>query len=155
MRDFQFLLSLSTPSFKEMEFRVQGRCINGIISGFSESLLQNGYHFMYLTWCKVEKCRYLGLPHPGLVLYKNCVELEMNLACAGNSDALINARKLYESALTTYDQDVSLWRDYYLMEVKVTLFLPVLLTSFSQCPSTFSFGCSGFLGGTRGYLICS
>lgn len=154
MRDFQFLLPLSMPSFKGMEFRVQGRCINGIISEFYESFSKMGIIYV-LTWCYVEKCRYLGLPHPGLVLYKNCIELEMNLACAGNNDGLINARNLYESALTTYDRDVSLWRDYYLMEVKVTLFLPVLLTSLSQCLSTFSFGYSCFLGGTRGYLICS
>ncbi|KAI5659673.1 hypothetical protein M9H77_28466 [Catharanthus roseus] len=72
--------------------------------------------------------RYLGLPHLGLVLYRNCIELESNLACAGNIDGLVNARKLYDSALTTYDQDVNLWRNYYLMEVK--LFIDVVVSRF-------------------------
>lgn len=63
--------------------------------------------------------RFLALPRPGLALYKKCIELEMNLASLGEKDCLANARKLYESALTTYDQDTSLWRDYYSMEIKV------------------------------------
>ncbi|KAA8515521.1 hypothetical protein F0562_018868 [Nyssa sinensis] len=63
--------------------------------------------------------RFLALPHPGLAIYRNCIELELNLASAGDKDCLVKVRKLYESALTTYDQDVSLWRDYYSMEIKM------------------------------------
>ncbi|XP_027088032.1 uncharacterized protein [Coffea arabica] len=63
--------------------------------------------------------RLLALPRPGLILFQNCIELEMNLASVGNSDCLVNARKLFESALTTYSQEPSLWRDYYTMEVKI------------------------------------
>ncbi|TKY53997.1 U3 small nucleolar RNA-associated protein 6-like [Spatholobus suberectus] len=63
--------------------------------------------------------RFLALPHPGLALYKHCIDLETNLASIGDKDGLINARKLYESALATYDQNVSLWEDYYRMETKM------------------------------------
>lgn len=64
-------------------------------------------------------CRFLALPHPGLVLYRNCIDLETNIASIGDKEALMNARKLYESALASYDQDVKLWQDYYQMESKV------------------------------------
>lgn len=64
-------------------------------------------------------CRFLALPHPGLSLYRNCIELELNLASSGDKISLGNVRKLFETALTTYDQDVKLWQDYYNMEVKV------------------------------------
>ncbi|KAK9155671.1 hypothetical protein Sjap_003151 [Stephania japonica] len=63
--------------------------------------------------------RFLALPHPSLALYRNCIELEANLASVGENDGLVNARKLYESALTTYGRDVRLWRDYYSMEIKL------------------------------------
>ncbi|XP_060175737.1 uncharacterized protein LOC132606313 [Lycium barbarum] len=63
--------------------------------------------------------RFLALPHPGLSLYRNCIELELNLASSGDKTSLGNARKLFETALTTYDQDVGLWQDYYNMEVKM------------------------------------
>ncbi|GAB4830842.1 hypothetical protein Ancab_004870 [Ancistrocladus abbreviatus] len=63
--------------------------------------------------------RFIALPHPGLSIYQNCIELEMNLAAVGDREGLVNARKLFESALTTYKQDVSLWRDYYSMETKM------------------------------------
>ncbi|KAL2475659.1 RNA-processing protein [Abeliophyllum distichum] len=63
--------------------------------------------------------RFLTLPHPGLAIYRNCIELESNLASAGDKSCLQNVRKLYESALATYSQDASLWRDYYSMEVKL------------------------------------
>ncbi|XWS18187.1 hypothetical protein CRYUN_Cryun32bG0021200 [Craigia yunnanensis] len=63
--------------------------------------------------------RFLALPRPGLVLYRNCVELESNLASLGDEDALVNARKLHEAALATYDQDASLWKDYYSLETKL------------------------------------
>ncbi|KAK7303514.1 hypothetical protein RJT34_14421 [Clitoria ternatea] len=63
--------------------------------------------------------RFLALPHPGLALYRDCIDLETNLASTGDKDSLINTRKLYESALATYDQNVSLWQDYYCMETKM------------------------------------
>ncbi|KAL7088652.1 hypothetical protein ACP275_13G140900 [Erythranthe tilingii] len=63
--------------------------------------------------------RFLALPHPGLALYKNCIELELNRASTGDKTGLPNARKIYESALATYDQDASLWQDYHSMEVKM------------------------------------
>ncbi|XP_050214045.1 uncharacterized protein LOC126665322 [Mercurialis annua] len=59
--------------------------------------------------------RFLALPRPGLALYRTCIELEENLA----SNCLGNARKLYESALTTYNQNVRLWCDYHAMEIKL------------------------------------
>ncbi|MCL7041589.1 hypothetical protein MKW94_002180 [Papaver nudicaule] len=63
--------------------------------------------------------RFVATPHPSLTLYKNCIELESNLAFGGDKNALSNARKLYESALTTYKEDRGLWRDYYSMEIKM------------------------------------
>ncbi|XP_073118522.1 uncharacterized protein [Henckelia pumila] len=63
--------------------------------------------------------RFLALPHPGLAIYRKCIELEMNLASAGDKAGLSNARKLYEAALATYNQDTSLWQDYHSMEVKM------------------------------------
>ncbi|XP_061345521.1 uncharacterized protein LOC133291297 [Gastrolobium bilobum] len=63
--------------------------------------------------------RFLALPHPGLASYRNCIDLETNLASVGDNDGLVNARKLYESALATHDQNVSLWQDYYSMETKM------------------------------------
>lgn len=63
--------------------------------------------------------RFLALPHPGLSLYRNCIELELNLASSGDKISLGNVRKLFETALTTYDQDVRLWQDYYNMEIKM------------------------------------
>ncbi|KAK6149739.1 hypothetical protein DH2020_017264 [Rehmannia glutinosa] len=63
--------------------------------------------------------RFLALPHPGLAIFRNCIELESNLASTGDKTGLANARKLYESALATYDQDASLWQDYHSMEVKM------------------------------------
>ncbi|KAJ1405572.1 U3 small nucleolar RNA-associated protein 6 [Sesbania bispinosa] len=63
--------------------------------------------------------RFLALPHPGLAVYRKCIDLEINFASIGDKNGLINARKLYESALATYDQNVSLWQDYYRMETKM------------------------------------
>lgn len=63
--------------------------------------------------------RFLALPHPGLAIYRHCIELESNLASTGDKTGLANARKLYDSALATYDQDASLWRDYHCMEIKM------------------------------------
>lgn len=63
--------------------------------------------------------RFLALPHPGLAIYRHCIELESNLASTGDKIGLTNARKLYESALSTYDQDASLWHDYHCLEIKM------------------------------------
>ncbi|XAR69929.1 hypothetical protein NMG60_11001702 [Bertholletia excelsa] len=63
--------------------------------------------------------RFLALPRPGLSIYRDCIELETSLALAGDRKCLLEARKLYESALATYQQDVSLWRNYYTMEIKM------------------------------------
>ncbi|KAF2304699.1 hypothetical protein GH714_037523 [Hevea brasiliensis] len=63
--------------------------------------------------------RFLALPRPGLALYENCIDLEENLASIGNKNCLGNARKIYESALATHDQNLRLWRGYYAMEVKL------------------------------------
>ncbi|KAK2992487.1 hypothetical protein RJ640_005634 [Escallonia rubra] len=63
--------------------------------------------------------RFLALPHPGLAIYRNCIDLELNLASTGEKDSLPKARKVFESALMTYDQDVSLWQDYHSMEIKM------------------------------------
>ncbi|KAJ0081930.1 hypothetical protein Patl1_09994 [Pistacia atlantica] len=35
--------------------------------------------------------RFLALPRPGLVLYRNCIELESNLASVGDKNSLVNA----------------------------------------------------------------
>lgn len=63
--------------------------------------------------------RFLALPHPGLAIYRNCIELELNLASAGDKPCLVKVQRLFESALATYDQDVGLWQDYYNMECKM------------------------------------
>ncbi|PON35028.1 U3 small nucleolar RNA-associated protein [Parasponia andersonii] len=63
--------------------------------------------------------RFLALPHPGLAIYRNCIELETNVASVSDKDGLPNARNLYESALTSYSQNVSLWQNYYLLETKM------------------------------------
>lgn len=73
-------------------------------------------------------CRFLALPHPGLALYRKCIDLETNLASIGDKNGLINARKLYESALATYEQNVSLWQEYYRMETKVNLLFKFCLS---------------------------
>lgn len=72
-----------------------------------------------LKSCFCPKCRFLALPRPGLALYRNCIELELNMASIGDEDSLVNTRKLFESALATYDQKTSLWQDYHSMEIKV------------------------------------
>ncbi|KAI3823862.1 hypothetical protein L1987_05307 [Smallanthus sonchifolius] len=65
--------------------------------------------------------RFFALPRPGLALYRNCIEMELNLASsAGDKKVnLVEARKLYEAALSTYDQDANLWQDYHSMESKM------------------------------------
>lgn len=63
--------------------------------------------------------RFLALPRPGLVLYRNCIELETNIALTGDRGSLVEVRKLYESALSMYKQDLYLWQNYYSMEMKM------------------------------------
>ncbi|XP_071714040.1 uncharacterized protein [Rutidosis leptorrhynchoides] len=65
--------------------------------------------------------RFLALPRPGLALYRNCIEMELNLVAssAGAKVNLVEVRKLYEAALSAYDQDGSLWQDYHSLESKM------------------------------------
>ncbi|CAH8314556.1 unnamed protein product [Eruca vesicaria subsp. sativa] len=63
--------------------------------------------------------RFSALPRPGLVFYKDCIEIETDLASQGDKDSLSNARKLYDSAVASYSQDVELWKDYYSLETKM------------------------------------
>lgn len=63
--------------------------------------------------------RFLALPRPGLALYKDCIEIETDLASQGGKDCLRNVRKLYDSAVASYSQDVELWKDYYSLETKM------------------------------------
>lgn len=63
--------------------------------------------------------RFLALPRPGLALYKDCIEIETDLASQGGKDCLRNVRKLYDSAVASYSQDVELWKDYYSLETKL------------------------------------
>lgn len=73
-----------------------------------------------LSLCLFFNNSFLALPHPGLAIYRNCMQLESNLASIGDKDGLVNVRKLYESALTTYSQNLSLWQDFYKLETKVS-----------------------------------
>ncbi|KAM3366627.1 hypothetical protein ACQJBY_015798 [Aegilops geniculata] len=61
--------------------------------------------------------RFLALPRPSLKFFQFCIELEANLASVGNNDGLVNARKLYDSAISIYPQERELWRKYYNMEL--------------------------------------
>ncbi|KAL8198161.1 hypothetical protein R6Q57_029969 [Mikania cordata] len=65
--------------------------------------------------------RFFALPRPGLALYRNCIEMELNVASSAGAKKvhLVEVRKLYEVALSTYDQDASLWQDYHAMELKM------------------------------------
>lgn len=63
--------------------------------------------------------RILALPHPSLATYRQCIELESNLAMAGDDKCIANARKLYDSALSIYKDNVGLWQEYLSMEMKV------------------------------------
>ncbi|KAI4372299.1 hypothetical protein MLD38_010545 [Melastoma candidum] len=63
--------------------------------------------------------RFLALPGSGVTAYRTCIELESNLASAGDKDCLAKARNLYETALIGYDQDSSLWNGYYNLEMKL------------------------------------
>ncbi|XP_037470237.1 U3 small nucleolar RNA-associated protein 6 homolog [Triticum dicoccoides] len=61
--------------------------------------------------------RFLALPRPSLKFFQFCIELEASLASIGNNDGLVNARKLYDSAISLYPQERELWRKYYNMEL--------------------------------------
>ncbi|EMS66407.1 U3 small nucleolar RNA-associated protein 6-like protein [Triticum urartu] len=61
--------------------------------------------------------RFLALPRPSLKFFQFCIELEASLASIGNNDGLVNARKLYDSAISLYPQERELWRKYYDMEL--------------------------------------
>lgn len=63
--------------------------------------------------------RFLALPRPSLKFFQFCIELEANLASMGNNDAIVTARKLFDSAINQYPQERELWRKYYNMELKV------------------------------------
>lgn len=88
--------------------------------------------------------RFLSLPSANLRLFRHCIELESNLAHSGINDGLVNARKLYESALDLYKDDVSLWREYYFFELKVRNFmdnlssLTYICTTLKLCSKTFN-----------------
>jgi U3 small nucleolar RNA-associated protein 6 len=73
------------------------------------------------------------LPRPSIDLFKFCIELEFNLASFEHEKgALANVRKLYELALGFYSQDKELWRDYYMMEMKVCFVLSYSLSKQSD-----------------------
>ncbi|KAJ6819684.1 U3 small nucleolar RNA-associated protein 6-like protein [Iris pallida] len=63
--------------------------------------------------------RFLALPHPSLAFFRTCIELESNLAVVGDNEAIANARKLYESAISIYGENRELWKDYYTIEMKI------------------------------------
>ncbi|KAL5972572.1 hypothetical protein ACLOJK_039377 [Asimina triloba] len=63
--------------------------------------------------------QFLASLRPSIGCYRYWIELELNLACVGDHEGLASARKLYESALSTYKHEIQLWQDYYSMEVKV------------------------------------
>lgn len=69
--------------------------------------------------CFCSECRILALPHPSLATYRQCIELESNLAMAGDDKCIANARKLYDSALSIYKDNVGLWQEYLSLEMKV------------------------------------
>lgn len=92
------------------------------------SLESHTCHFLS-HHCYPKICRFVALQRPGLVFYKDCIEIETNLASQGDKDSLRNARKLYESAVASYSQDVELWKDYYSFETKVKRFLTPWLIS--------------------------
>lgn len=112
-----------------MELKRQERCIRGRLCYIISNSLQHLWGWWYavlmysILWSLIYvlglNFRFLALPHPGLAIYRHCIELESNLASTGDKTGLANARKLYDSALATYDQDASLWRDYHCMEIKV------------------------------------
>jgi hypothetical protein len=89
---------------------------------------------MFLTL--VRSCRFLALPRPSLKLFQFCIELEANLASTGNHDALVTARKLFDSAINHYPQERELWRKYYNMELKVWFTYCYLLLLKQHCRSS-------------------
>ncbi|KAK4755081.1 hypothetical protein SAY87_008838 [Trapa incisa] len=63
--------------------------------------------------------KFLTLPRPSLDIYRTSIELELNLASSGDKKRLKTVRRLFEAALSDYDQNISLWQDYYSMEIKM------------------------------------
>ncbi|KAG9443404.1 hypothetical protein H6P81_014744 [Aristolochia fimbriata] len=102
-----FLMSLAHSGDSSGGFSVSSAFVNWVLSKDGIRQAREMYK------------RFLSAPHPSLALYRQCMELESSLAFAGCTDGLLNARKLFESALTSYNQDVRLWHDYYSMEIKV------------------------------------
>ncbi|KAM1875558.1 hypothetical protein FF1_043000 [Malus domestica] len=109
---FDMLVEVAVASLIKYRGSDEGFSLSSIIVNFV--LQKDG-----IAHARVMYKRFTALPRPGLVLYRTCIELETNLASNGDKTGLENARKLYFSALQTYDQDSSLWRDYWLMETKM------------------------------------
>ncbi|KAF3792630.1 U3 small nucleolar RNA-associated protein [Nymphaea thermarum] len=88
----------------------------GVISStILDSVLQtSGTHHFRETYKRI-----LALPHPSLATYKQCIEIESNLAYVGEAEALANVRNLFESALGFYGENIELWRNYYSFEIKI------------------------------------
>ncbi|KAM0968252.1 hypothetical protein ACFX2A_016928 [Malus domestica] len=109
---FDMLVEVAVTSLIEYRGSDEGFSLSSVIVNFV--LQKDG-----IAHAREMYKRFTGLPRPGLVLYRTCIELETNLASNGDKTGLENARKLYFSALQTYDQDSSLWRDFWLMETKM------------------------------------
>ncbi|XP_020674447.2 U3 small nucleolar RNA-associated protein 6 homolog [Dendrobium catenatum] len=95
------------------------RCSSNCESSVSAAVVDRTLQSDGILNARVLYNGFLALPHPGLALFKHCIELEKNLASLGDASALQNARKLYESALEIYRQDRDLWKDYHAMEIKM------------------------------------
>ncbi|GMH19450.1 hypothetical protein Nepgr_021291 [Nepenthes gracilis] len=101
------VVSLARDGGSENEFSLSSAIVNFILQKDGIQRARDLYN------------RFIVLPRPGLALYKHCIELETNLASAGDNEGLVNARKLFESALATYKQDIGLWQGYHAMEKKM------------------------------------
>ena len=145
--DFPSLLLLWILFFKKMGFHMLERCINGRSCHYELDSYPQGYirrlyysstriiwwHGSYLLayavviesfWASVMFLLQLHcFTTPWFSLYKACIELESNIVSIGDKGSLVHARKLYDSAFKTHDQDLSLWQDYYLMETRVSFLL--------------------------------
>ncbi|XP_068668441.1 uncharacterized protein [Aristolochia californica] len=102
-----FLISLAKGSDSTGEISVSSVFVNWVLAKDGIQQAREMYK------------RFLSAPRPSLTTYQHCIELESNLALAGCNDGLLNARKLFESAVSSYSQNVRLWHDYYSMEMKV------------------------------------
>lgn len=61
------------------------------------------------------------MPRPSLDIYRTSIELELKPTSAGDKKRLEKVRKLFEVALSIYNQNSCLWQDYYSMEIKVNI----------------------------------